>query len=189
MLKTKVTPRAKQPNKTLQFLDATQVALETFEDEISSLAEEVCKKAYRNYVKVYREALVPIWNLAHFADIRIVLETVTDKNMSKITTMEEHLKPTSPRPKAISDKATIPDLKTVTTDMLQKFPGEKLPEPSTCEKIGNVFSLLSTAHTAYSKAAHSLAELATLLTPQQYTLLLTATVTPSIQLIVPGQII
>ena len=189
MPKTKVTPRAKHPNKTQQFLDATQVALETFEDEISSLAEEVREKVYRNYVKAYREALVPIWNLARFADIRTVLETVTDKNMSEITTMAERLKPTSPRPKAISDKATIPDLETVTTAMLQKFPGEKLPEPSTCEKIGNVFSLLSTARTAYSEAAHSLAELATLLTPQQYTLLLMATVTPSIQLIVPGQMI
>ena len=56
-------------------------------------------------------------------------------------------------------------------------------------EIGNVFSLLSTTHTAYSEAAHGLAELATLLTPQQYTLLLTATITPSIQLIVPGQMI
>ena len=189
MPKTKVTPRAKHPNKTQQFLDATQVALETFEDEISSLAEEVHEKAYRNYVKAYREALVPVLNLARFADIRTVLETVTDKNMSEITTMAERLKPTSPRPKAISDKATIPDLETVTTTMLQKFPGEKLPEPSTCEKIGNVFSLLSTARTAYSEAAHGLAELTTLLTPQQYTLLLMATVTPSIQLIVLGQMI
>ena len=189
MPKTKVTPRAKHPNKTQQFLDATQIALETFEDEISSLAKEVREKAYRNYVKAYREALVSIWNLAHFADIRTVLETLTNKNMSEITTMAEHLNPTSPRPKAISDKATIPDLETVTTAMLQKFPSEKLPEPSTCEKIGNVFSLLSTARTAYSEAAHGLAELATLLMPQQYTLLLTVTVTPSIQLIVPGQIV
>ena len=69
MPKTKVTPRAKHPNKTQQFLDATQIVLETFEDEISSLAEEVREKAYRNYVKVYKEALVPIWNLARFADI------------------------------------------------------------------------------------------------------------------------
>ena len=189
MPKTKVTPRAKHPNKTQQFLDATQITLETFEDEISSLTEEVCKKVYRNYVKAYKEALVPVWNLAHFADIRTILETVTDKNMSEITTMAERLKPISPYPKAISDKATIPDLQTITTAMLQKFPGKKLPEPSTCEKIGNVFSLLSTAHTAYSEAAHGLAELTTLLTPQQYTLLLTATITPSIQLIVLGQMI
>ena len=124
MLKTKVTPQAKHPDRTQQFLDATQITLETFEDEISSLTEEIRKKAYRNYVKAYREALVPVWNLAHFADIRTVLQTVTDKNMNKITTMAEHLKPTSPRPKAISDKAMIPDLETITTAMLQKFPRE-----------------------------------------------------------------
>ena len=56
-------------------------------------------------------------------------------------------------------------------------------------KIGDVFSHLSTTHTAYSEAAKGLAELATLLMPQHYTLLLTATITPPIQLIVPGQMI
>ena len=189
MPKTKVTPRAKHLDRTQQFLDATQITLETFEDEISSLTEEIHSKAYRNYVKAYREALVPIWNLARFANICTVLETVTDKNMNEITTMAEHLKPASPHPKAIPHKATIPDLETITTAMLRKFPREKLPESSICEKIGNVFSHLSTAHTAYSEVAQGLAELATLLTPQQYTLLLMATITPTIQLIVLGQMI
>ena len=64
MPKTKVTPRAKHPNKTQQYLDATQIALGIFEDEISSLTEEVRGKAYKNYVRAYREALVPVWNLA-----------------------------------------------------------------------------------------------------------------------------
>ena len=178
-----------QDQQDPQFLDATQIALETFKDEISLLTQEIRKKAYKNYVKAYREALVPVWNLAHFADIRTILETVTDKNMNKITTMAERLKPTSPHPKAISDKAVILDLETITTAMLQKFPREKLPGSSICEKIGNVFSLLSITHTAYSEVVHGLAELATLLTPQQYTLLLTATITPSIQLIIPGQMI
>ena len=187
MPKTKVTPRAKHPNKTQQFLDATQIALEIFEDEISSLAEEVRGKAYKNYIRAYREALVPVWNLAQFANIETVLKTITDKKMHEIKTMAKCLKPTSPRPKAISDKTTIPDVETVTTAMLQKFPGKKLPDASTCEKIGNVFASLCTARTAYLEAAHGLAELATLLTPEQYTLVLAATVTPSIQLIVPGQ--
>ena len=107
--------------------------------------------------------------------------------MHEIKTMAERLKPTPPRPKAILDKTTIPDLETVTSTMLQKFPGEKLPTASTCEKIGNVFASLCTARTAYSEAAQGLAQLATLLTPEQYTLVLAATVTPSIQLIIPGQ--
>ena len=54
MPQTKVTPRAKHPNKTQQFLDATQIALEIFEDEISSLAEEVRDKAYKNYKALKR---------------------------------------------------------------------------------------------------------------------------------------
>ena len=102
--------------------------METFEDEISSLTEKIREKAYRNYVKAYKEALVLVWNLARFADIRTVLETITDKNMNEITTMAEHLKSASPRPKAIPDKAMIPDLETITTAMLRKFPEEKLPE-------------------------------------------------------------
>ena len=78
MPKTKVTLRAKHPDRTQQFLDATQVALEIFEDEISSLTDEVRSDVYRNYIKAYQEALVPVWNLAHFANIGTVLETVTD---------------------------------------------------------------------------------------------------------------
>ena len=187
MLKTKVTPRAKHPDQTQQFLDATQIALDTFEDEISSLTEEICSKAYRNYITAYREALVPVWNLARFASIRTVLETIADKNMNEITTMAERLKPTSPRPKVLPQKSTIPDLKTITNAMLWKFPRESLPESSICRKIGDVFSHLSMAHTAYSEAAQRLAELATLLKPQQYTLLLTTNMTPAIQLVVPGQ--
>ena len=187
MPKTKVTPRAKHPNKTQQFLDATQIAFEIFDDEISSLAEEFWGNAYKNYVRSYREALVPVWNLARFANIETVLKTVTDKKMHEIKTMAERLKPTPSRPKAILDKTTIPDLETVTSTMLQKFPGEKLPTASTCEKIGNVFASLCTTRTAYLEAAQGLAQLATLLTPEQYTLVLAVTITPSIQLIVPGQ--
>ena len=75
----------------------------------------------------------------------------------------------------------------MTSTMLQQFPGEKLPTASTCEIIGNVFTSLSTARTAYAEATQGLAQLATLLTPEQYTLVLAVTVTPCIQLVVPGQ--
>ena len=189
MPKTKVTPRAKHPEKTQQFIDSTRIALETFEDEISSLTDEICSSAYRNYITAYQEALLPIWNLAHFANISTVLETVTDRHMHEIKIMAKRLKPVSPRPKAIPENTMIPDLEAMTTAMLHKFPDDALPESSVCQKIGNVFSHLSTAHTAYSAAAHSLAKLATLLTLKQYTLLLMATTTPTIQLIVPGQMI
>ena len=80
---TKVTPRAKHPNKTKQFLDATQIALEMFDDEISSFTDEVKEKAYKHYIRSYREALVPVWNIAQFANIDTVLKTVTDKKNAR----------------------------------------------------------------------------------------------------------
>ena len=188
MPKTKVTPRAKHPDRTQQFLNAIQNALDAFEDEISSLTEETHGKAYRNYVTAYCEALVPVWNLARFSSIGTVMETIADKDMKEITIMAERLKPASPHPEVLKEKTKVPDLETITNTMLQKFPGQSLPESSICEKVGDVFSQLSMAHKAYSEAAQGIAELSTLLTPQQYTLLLTATMTPAIQLIVPGQL-
>ena len=188
MPKTKVTPHAKHPDRTQQFLDAIQNALDTFEDEISSLREEIRGKAYRNYVTAYREALVPVWNLARFASIGTVMETIADKDMKEIKIMAKCLKPASPHPVVLKEKTKVPDLETITNTMLQKFPGQSLPESAICEKIGDVFSQLSMAHKAYSEATQGITELSTLLTPQQYTLLLTATMTPAIQLVVPGQL-
>ena len=89
-----------------------------FEDEISSLMDEIHGKAYRNYVTAYCEALVPIWNLAQFASIRTVMETIADKDMKEITIMAEHLKSTSPCPKVLPQKAKIPDLKTIIDAMI-----------------------------------------------------------------------
>ena len=187
MPKTKIAPHAKRLDRTQQFLDLIQNALDAFEDEISLLTEEIHGKAYRNYVTAYREALVPVWNLARFASIGTVMQTIADKDLKEITIMAEYLKPASPHPEVLKEKAKVPDLETVTNTILQKVPGQSLPESSICEKIGDIFSQLSTAHKAYSEAAQGIAELSTLLTPQQYTLLLTVTVTPAIQLIVPGQ--
>ena len=116
------------------------------------------------------------------------MKTITDKDLREITVMAECLKPAPPHPEVSKEKTKVPDLETVTNTLLQKFPGQSLPDTSICEKIGDVFSQLSAAHKAYSKAAEGLAELSTLVTPQQYTMLLTATMTPAIQLIVPGQL-
>ena len=55
--------------------------------------------------------------------------------------------------------------------------------------IGNVFEKLSTANKAYAEAAELLADLSSLVTPEQYTMLLTATTTPVIQIVVPGQLL
>ena len=87
MLKTKITLRAKHPDCTQLFLDVIQNALDTFEDKISLLTEEIRGKAYRNYVIAYCEALIPVWNLARFTSIGTVMETIADKDLKEITIM------------------------------------------------------------------------------------------------------
>ena len=188
MAKTKITPHAKHPGRTKQFIDTIQEALDTFEDEISSLTDDIRGKAYKKYVEAYCDALIPVWNLARFTSIDMVMKTITDKDLREITVMAERLKPTPPHTKVSKEKTKVPDLETVTNTLIKKFPGQSLPDTSICEKIGDIFSKLSAAHKAYSKAAKGLAELSTLVMPEQFTMLLTATKTPAIQLIIPGQL-
>ena len=165
---------------------AIQEALDAFEDEITSLFIDIRGKAYQNYVEAYCDALIPVWNLACLANVDTVMKTITDKVLKELTVMAKHLKPSSPHTKVTTDKTTVPDLETITQALMSKFPDQSLPNTDTCTKIGEVFSQLNTAHKAYSKAAEGLAELSTLMTPEQFTLLLMATTLPAIQLIIPG---
>ena len=58
---TKLTPRVNHPGRTQEFIVAIRGALDTFEDEISSLTDDIRGKAYKNYVGAYRDALIPVW--------------------------------------------------------------------------------------------------------------------------------
>ena len=186
--KTKITPRAKHPGRTQQFINAIQDALDTFEDEISSLTDDIRGGVYKKYVKAYHAALIPVWSLARFASIDTVMKMIMDKDLREITVMAECLKPTPPHTSVTKEKTKVLDLETVTNTLMKKFPGQSFPDTSICEKIGDVFSQLSAAHKVYSEAAEGLAELSTLVMPEQYTMLLTATMTPATQLIIPGQL-
>ena len=188
MAKTKITPCVKHPSRTQEFIEALQEALDTFEDEISSLTDDICGKAYKKYVEAYCDALIPVWNLARFASVNTMMKTITDKKLTEITVMAQCLKPTPPPTKVTKDKTKVPDLKIITNALTKQFPGQSLPDTSTCKKIGEVFAQLSAVNKAYSKAAEGLTELSTLVMPDQFTMLLTATTTPAIQLIVPGKL-
>ena len=101
---TKITPRAKHPGRTQEFIAAIQEALDTFEDEISSLTDDICGKAYKNYVEAYHDALIPVWNLACFASVDTIMKTITDKELTEITVMAKRLKPSPPHTKVPKDK-------------------------------------------------------------------------------------
>ena len=87
MPKTKITPQAKYSDRTQKFLTDVKVALETFEDEVGSLFEETRSGTYKHFLQAYRNALIPLWNVARFASIDTVLETVANPQMTDLTVM------------------------------------------------------------------------------------------------------
>ena len=87
MPKMKITPRAKYPDRTQKFFTDVSMALETFEDEVGSLFEQTRSSTYKNFLQAYHDALVPLWNLAHFASIDTELETVANLQMTDLAVM------------------------------------------------------------------------------------------------------
>ena len=77
----------------------------------------------------------------------------------------------------------------LTKALKDKHPSESLPNMEICAKIGDVFSILAAAHKAYREAADGLAELSTELSPPHYTVMLTAAVMPTIQIVIPGNLV
>ena len=189
MTKTKVTPWAKHPEHTQYFISTVKEALDAFEEQIRFPDEEVRSRAYQKLLQAYREALTPVWNLARFADIDVILKTVSDKEMRELRMMAKQLQPTPAMSKVTKENRSIPGLETILTALKNKHPSQSLPDAETCKKIGGVFNKIHSAHKAYAEAAEGLAELSTEVTPQQYTMLLTAAAMPTIQIIVPGELL
>ena len=187
MPKTKITPRAKYPDRTQKFLTDVKVALETFEDEVGSLFEKTRSGAYKNFLQAYHDALIPLWNVAHFTSIDMVLATVANPEMTDLAVMARRLQPECPSSTVVKKKKSTPDLETMMKVLKDMFPAQSLPK-EVCAMIGEVFAKLGTANKAYTEAAELLADLSTLVTPEQYTMLLTAMTTPAIQIVVPGQL-
>ena len=186
--KMKITSRAKYPDRTEKFLTNVQLALETLEDEVGFLLEQTRSSAYKNFLQSYQDALIPLWNPAHFASFGTVLEMVANPQMTDLTVMARSLQPSTPSTTIVKEKKVTPDLETVKQALKDKFPDQNLPNKEVCVMIGDVFAKLSMANKAYADAAELLADLSSLVTPEQYTMLLTAATTPVIQIVVPGQL-
>ena len=121
MAKTKINPRAQHADKTQTFIVAVQQAMETFKDEISSLSDDIWQKAYKNFLVSYRDALTPIWNLAKFASIETVINSIVDKEFTAMAVMAQRLKPKQPTTEVLEDSSKIPDLEAITTALKQQF--------------------------------------------------------------------
>ena len=107
--------------------------------------------------------------------------------MTELTIMSKKLAPPPNTSQVSKEARKVPDLETFTKALKDKHPAESLPSVEICAQIGDVFSKLAATHKAY--AADGLAELSTELTPQHYTMMLTAAVMPTIQVVIPGNLV
>ena len=188
MAKTKITPRAQHADKTQTFIMTVQQAMETFKDEISSLSDNIWQKAYKNFLVSYRGCFDTDLKL-RFTSIETVLNSIVNIEFMEMAVMAQRLKPKQLTTEVLKDSTKIPDLEAITTALKQKFLKQSLPNKDICAKIGDVFDKLHLAHKAYATAASGLADLATLVNPNQYTMILSAATLPMIQLVVPGNMV
>ena len=184
-----LTPKAQHPERTQKFVSVVAEALEAFEDSIGSLEENIQASAYETFINSYKDALSGIWHPAAAVDTKLILKTITDKQLASLKEMAKRLEPQPPTAKVSQEKRKVPDLEILTSMLKDRCPNQKVPNTDTCKQISDVFFKLAEAHKAYGEAAQGLAELASNVTPEQYTMLLAASAMPTIQVVVPGQLI
>ena len=110
---------------------------------------------------------------------------VHDKEMLELAVMARKLDLPPPATQVIKETRKVPTLEMITGAMIAWYPDQDLPKAVVCEKIGCIFLKLSEANKAYGEAAEALVEISTEVSPPHYTLLLTAAMALTIQIIVP----
>ena len=183
----KITPKAKYPVQTQKFIQDVSDALEEFEKNIQFPDQEIQEGAYSVLLKAYRSALTSIWSSAQFADTEKILKTISDRHMVELTIMSKKLEPEPTTSKVSKEPKTVPVLEKLTESLKDSSGG--LPSVEICAQIPGVFSKLAEAHRTYVEAADGIAELSTVLNPSQYTMILRAAVMPTIQIVVPGNLV
>ena len=200
MAKTKTTPRAaaekpvtvatKRPEKTKQFLTDVKTAITTFDDQISSLDRDVRGTAYNIFSMAYKEAFSTIWPKINDASVKTVLKSVQDTDLHEFRCMTSLITPQKSQPKIVREPHQVPMPEDILGSLVSHLPAEKLPDQETCSLISTVFKDLAEAHTHLASAARGLADVASVVSPQQLTLVLAAVVLPTLQLVLPlGQIL
>ena len=101
---TALTPKAQHPEHTQKFVSVVAEALEAFEDSIGSLEENIQASAYETFINSYKDALSRIWCPAAAADTKLILKTITDKQLASLTEMAKRLEPQPPTAKVSQEK-------------------------------------------------------------------------------------
>ena len=185
---TPVSTAARRPAKTQNFLKSLRAALSIFDDEIATLTD-VRETAYETFVTAYKAAFTKIWPKIDGADITIILTSVKDTELRQLRSLSEMLCPDKEQPKLVEEKRTVPTLDNILGNLVNQIPEQKLPDKETCSLISDVFSNLVEAHRYSAAAAKGLADVANLISPEQFTVVLAAAVPPTLQLVLPpGQV-
>ena len=100
--------------------------------------------------------------------------------------MANKLQPKEQQPRVVKEATDVADLEVITEALKSKFLQQSLPSKEICAQIGEVFAHLHNVHKEYAAAAEGLAQLATSVSPDQYTMILNAAALLKIQLVVPG---
>ena len=187
MPKQKITPKAKYPVQMQKFIQDVSEVLKDFEENIHFPGEEIRASAYQVLLEAYRTALTSIWSQTQSANIEQILKTISDRQMTELTTMSKLLEPEPTTSKVSKEPRTVPDLEELTESLQQSSGG--LPSVKSCAEKANVFSKLADAHRTYAEAADGLAQLSTILNPSQYATILKAAVMPTIQIVIPGKLV
>ena len=185
---TPVSTAAKRPAKTQTFLKSLHAALSIFDDEIATLTD-MRETAYETFVTAYKAAFTKIWPKIDGADITIILTSVKDTELRQLRRLSEMLCPDKELPKLVEEERTVPTLDNILGNLVNQIPEQKLPDKETCSLISDVFSNLAEAHRYSAAAAKGLADVANLVSPEQFTVVLSAAVPPTLQLVLPpGQV-
>ena len=183
-----VTKAAKWPDKTKKFLAGIDMALNIFDDQVSSI--DNCRdNTYKTFAKIYREAFANIWPKINNASVKILLQSIKDAELDELCHMSCLMSLEKSQPTLIKEKRAVPTLDTILGSLVNQTLEQKLPDKETCALISTIFLDLAEAHKHYTNAARGIADIAGLISPEQLTLVLAAAVSPTLQLVLPpGQI-
>ena len=145
--------------------------------------------AYESFVLSYRTAFAHIWPKIKMADVKTVLQSVKDKELNELRRMSQMMSSDSSKLALSKENRAVPALENILGSMVNRLPDQKLLDKDTCTLISTIFSDLAEAHKHYSSAACGIADIATLIPPEQLTLVLAAAVPPTLQLVLPPGVV
>ena len=101
---TTLMPKAQHPERTQKSVSVVAEALEAFEDNIGYLEENIQASAYETFINSYKDALSCIWHPTAAADTKMILKTITDKQLTSLKEMAKRLEPQPPTAKVSQEK-------------------------------------------------------------------------------------